>query len=189
MRMISMALAAVMLAGGALAEPMAGDVARKQMFKTGKVDMLPSVESGLTADQAQLLAKDPRMKYYGALAFDPSQGALGVSPVYLAAHYHSIEDARAAALAECKAQSGKACKIGLEVLPRNYEARAITLNNDATDALGKDYRRAKAPKAMAISKGTGEWAFDRGDMAVERALAACNAKSQGKNDCEIVVQD
>lgn len=184
-----MALAVLTLAGAAVAEPMAGDAARKLMFKTGKVVMLPSPESGLSADQAQILAKDPRMKYYGALAFDPGAGALGTAPVFLAAHYHSIEDARAAALSECRAQAGKTCKIGLEILPRKYEPRALTLNNDASVALGKEYRRAKAPKAMAISPGTGQWAFDRGDVAVDRAIAACNAKSNGKNDCVVVVQD
>lgn len=189
MRMISMALAALVLAGPTMAEPMAGDAARKLMFKTGRVVIVPSPESGLTADQAQILAKDPRMKYFGALAFDPGAGALGTAPVYMAAHYHSIEDARAAALSECRAQAGKTCKIGLEILPQNYEPRAITLNNDASAALGKEYRRAKAPKAMAVSPGTGEWAVVTGEDAPARAIAACNAKAQGKADCAVAVQD
>lgn len=120
-----------------------------------------------------------QLKYYGALAVDPAQG-LQSEATRGAFNFHSAEAARAAALAAC----GPSCRIVAEIRPRGYEeGRALTLNQDASAAVeGRDFGRAGADAALAVSPSTGAWGLGSGGQA---AIATCAA--QGAADCAVAV--
>ncbi len=127
---------------------------------------------------------------YGALAISPSEG-LFVDWLNGAGQFHSIGDARAAALAYCngKRKGGSAkCVLLVEVMPRgSSEEDVFSLSGPANAALRGAYRKLKSPKAFAISAKTGNFGFDRGDGG--RALDACAVAGKGAKDCRIVVVD
>ncbi len=127
---------------------------------------------------------------YGAVAISPSEG-LFVEWLNGAGNFHSIADARAAALAYCNGQrkGGSAkCALLVEVTPKGTsEEDTFSLSGPANKALRGPYRKLKSPKAFAISAKTGNFGFDRGDGG--RALEACAAAGDGAKDCKIVVAD
>jgi hypothetical protein len=128
------------------------------------------------------------VKYYAAIAYSPDEGLL-TEALQSAMNYHSIAAADAAAIAACNAArtAGTApCQIAARVLPRGYEQRALSVSYDASAAFTKAYRRAKGPKAFAISDSTGAYAIGAG---AEAAVAACQAGPQAPGDCRVVIVD
>ncbi|MGI1663192.1 5-aminolevulic acid synthase [Palleronia sp. KMU-117] len=128
------------------------------------------------------------VKYYAAIAYSPDEGIL-TEALQSAMNYHSVASADAAAIAACNAVRGSGtapCQVAARVLPRGYEARPLSLSYDASAAFSKAYRRAKSPKAFAISEVTGAYAIGTGP---EAALAACQADRPGAGDCRVVVVD
>lgn len=121
------------------------------------------------------------LKYYGALAVDPAQG-LQSQATRGAFSFHSVEAARAAAIAAC----GRTCRIVAEIRPRGYEeGRALTLNQDASRTIeGRDFGRAGADAALAASPSTGAWGLGSDG---EVAIATCAA--EGAADCTVAVAD
>ena len=177
------------IANVAMAETvLTGNEAKRALFGVrGSVGAV--AQNGVLSekDQAILAQVASTQKYYGAIAFSPDEGLLSQATV-AAANYHSVEPARAAALAECnsKRQSGSAqCVIGADILPRRYQpGRALQLNIDATGAVGKEYRRLRGDKAFSISSETGEWGFGASDAEAQAACAA-----NGASDCRVVLRN
>jgi hypothetical protein len=128
------------------------------------------------------------VKYYAAIAYSPDEGLL-TEALQSAMNYHSVAAADAAAIAACNAArtAGTApCQVAARVLPRGYEERPLTVSYDASAAFTKAYRRAKGPKAFAISETTGAYAIGAG---AEAAVAACGASPQAPGDCRVVIAD
>ena len=128
------------------------------------------------------------VKYYAAIAYSPDEGLLSEA-LQSAKNYHSIAAADAAAIAACNATRNAGsgpCQVAARVLPRGYEARPLTVSYDASAAFTKAYRRAKGPKAFAISESTGAYAIGQG---AEAAVAACRASPQAPGDCRVVIAD
>lgn len=128
------------------------------------------------------------VKYYAAISYSPDEGLL-TEALQSAMNYHSIAAADAAAIAACNAArtAGTApCQIAARVLPRGYEQRELSVSYDASAAFTKAYRRAKGPKAFAISDSTGAYAIGAG---AEAAVAACQAGPQAPGDCRVVIVD
>lgn len=158
--------------------------AKRLLFSTRSAQVAIVQEPFLTAADIATLQEMPKvaqLKYYGALAADPAQG-LQSEATRGAFNFHSIDAARAAALSGC----GRTCVIIAEIRPRNYEAgRPLTLNQDATAAVdGRDFARAGADAALAVSPSTGAWGLGSGGPA---AVATCAA--QGASDCSVAVAD
>lgn len=165
--------------------------ARKAVPKGNRVDAVLTDTSFLDdKQQAIVTSLEANIPFYGALALTPSEG-LFVEWLNAAGQHHSIEAARAAALAHCEANRKPAsdpCVVVFEVSPRGAKPDApLSLSAEATAALRKDYRKLKAPKAFAISKTKGTFGFAGGDGA--RALDACAKAGEGATDCEVVVAD
>lgn len=161
---------------------------------TYDVDIVPAadrakLEVGKQTVEALLGQLGASIPAYGALAISPSEG-LFVEWLNGAGQFHSIEDARAAALAYCnknrKGSSAK-CAVLVEVTPKGAKEGAFSLSGPANAALRGPYRKMKSPKAFAISAKTGNFGFDRGDGG--RALDACGAAGDGATDCRVVVAD
>ena len=136
-----------------------------------------------------LMAKQLRqpVRYYAAIAYSPQDG-LAHDSIQAAMNYHTIEAASAAALAACnrfRSRGAAQCQLAARMVPKRFKPRPLTLSIDATAAFEKAYRRAKSPKAFAISNSTGNWGMGRSDAA---ALAACE-KNGKPRDCEIVIRD
>jgi hypothetical protein len=159
--------------------------AKRLLFGTKPAESRVADLDTLSGQDRDILTRlGPTQKYYGAIAYAPDEGLLSAA-TYAAANHHSVEVARGLALTECNANRAKGsgkCVIAADIVPQKYEAgRALQLNVDATLAIGKEYRRAKAPKSFAVSASTGQWGFGTGDDA---AIAACDA-----TDCTVVVRD
>jgi len=126
----------------------------------------------------------PTQQYYGAIAYSPDEGLLSEATV-AAANHHSVEVARALALADCngKRRDGTAaCAVAADILPKRYRAgRALQLSMGATAGFDAEYRKAKGSRSFAISAQSGLWGWGPNDAA---ALQACNAQ-----DCKVVVRD
>jgi hypothetical protein len=190
------ALAALtFLAAPALAAAQAvdGDTAQAQLFdsKGRTVQIITyDVLSDRNKELLQLASRE--QKYYAAIAMAPAEGVLAEATV-AAANYHSVADADAAALRACngRRKGGPECVVVARTVPKGHAARALELSVDATEDFRKTYRRAGAPKAMAISPATAKWAIMTGQGAQQRALDACNAQSAplGARDCELAVID
>jgi hypothetical protein len=128
------------------------------------------------------------VKYYASIAYSPDQGLLS-DALQSALNYHSVAAADAAALSACNAARAggtQPCQIAARVVPRGYEPRALTMSYDATSAFGQVFRRARSPKAFAISDATGAYAIGTG---AEAALATCRADRPGAADCRVVIAD
>lgn len=156
--------------------------AKRQLFATRGAVVAVQAHAFLSdADIATLgaLPEVAQLKYYGAMAAHPTEG-LQAERTRGAFNFHSVESARAAALAGC----GAGCVIVADILPRRYEpGRALTLNQDASRAVdGRDFRRAGGNAALAISPSTGAWGLGDGGPA---AVATCAA--QGAGDCAVAV--
>ena len=188
--MFKTVIAVIVLASPVWAEPIGFKDARKALprdraeLEVGDADFLD--------EKSQNILKGLRdsIPYYGSLALSPSEG-LFVEWLQASGQHHSLAAARKAALAHCEANrksSSDKCQIVLDVFPKGVkEDASFSLSAPAADALRKDYRKLKAPKAFAISKTTGNFGFDRGDGG--RALSACAAAGDKASDCEIVVAD
>lgn len=196
MRHLSLAsLALLALATVAEAQTVSGREAEKMLFGTRGSAIAVSGALGAT-DQAivtktiELLEQQINgpVKYYAAIAYSPDEGLL-TEALQVAMNYHSIAGADAAAIAACNGLRGAGtapCQVAARVVPRGYEARPFTLSYDATAAVAKAYRRAKSPKALAVSEASGAYAIGPGP---EAALAACRADRRGGGDCRVVVAD
>ena len=127
-----------------------------------------------TLDQLNQIQPQP---YYGAMAINPSSG-IASERTSLAANYHDVASAEAAALDAC----GDGCVVVLVIRPEGWEpGRSLQLSTEAAAALRGDYRSLpRRSRAMAISLETGQWGVGEGRDA---ALTACGAE-----DCRVVVE-
>ena len=176
----------------AASESLSFKEARKALPNGKRIVAALTEDAGFLAEKEQGIVKqlEANIPFYGALALTPSEG-LYVDWLNAAGQHHSIEAARAAALAHCEANrkpSSEPCVVVYEVAPRGAKADApLSLSAEANAALRKDYRKLRAPKGFAISKSKGTFGFAAGDGA--RALDACAKSGEGASDCEIVVAD
>jgi hypothetical protein len=133
-----------------------------------------------------------RQKYYGAMAWSPSEGIAAPSAL-MVANLHDLVAAETVALKACndaRAGGSAPCEVIAHIRPDGYEPRDVQLNADATRGF-RVYRQGGGPKALAISRATGEWHFEKGEGAEAAALAGCNrlAVRKGVEDCMILVSD
>ncbi len=118
--------------------------AKRMLFSTRNSQIVITRQPFLSAADLATLQKMPKvaeLKYYGALAASPAEG-LQSAQTRGAFNFHSIEDARAAALSGC----GASCVLVAEIYPRRYQpGRPLTLSQDASRIVnGRDFRRAGA---------------------------------------------
>ncbi|MGL4311537.1 MAG: 5-aminolevulic acid synthase [Paracoccaceae bacterium] len=190
-RAIATALLALTAGGQTMAAPMTGETAKQQLFGTKGAEIVVATHDFLTdADKATLRQLANAIQYYGAIAAAPDAGLMADATM-VAANHHGAKAARAEALAGCEAKRGGAgskCVIVADVRPQGWSERALMLSLDATTGFMADYRKANAPKALAISPSTGQWAISIGGDAAAMAVAACGKKS-GAGDCAVVVSD
>lgn len=190
----TMLLAGAFSASAAAAEVLNEKAAQAALFSVRGYAV--QVSSTLSKrDQATVRALVPLMaqqlrqpvRYYAAIAYSPKDG-LAHNSIQAAMNFHTIEASGAAAIAACNALRSKgapSCQLAARMVPKSYKTQPLTLSIDATAAFDKAYRRAKSPKAFAISKATGSWGIGRSDAS---ALAGCE-KSGRPKDCEIVIRD
>lgn len=186
-----LAVLTVVLAIPAKAEPITERAARSQLFspRGSSVEVFPADFLGPVEIKA-LEGYAAEFDYYAAFAVSPGDPAENGSAVGLA-NYHSENAARNAALGACNARrkTGRPCIIVAVTRPRGWKPRGFQLSVGATTGFRTEYRKLKAPKAMAISPKTGAWAVGRGDGG--RVLASCNrrAADKGSQDCRIAIVD
>ncbi|MDA8584676.1 hypothetical protein N9L47_00225 [Rhodobacteraceae bacterium] len=182
-----------------LASPAVGDVlterdAQRALFseKGHSIRMaaeLTELEQKIVTGIIPLMAQQLRqpVRYYAAIAYSPDDGMVHDS-IQAAMNYHTPEAASRAAVAACNAMKSNGtqnCKVAAQVVPKRYKSRDLTLSIDATVAFDRTYRKAKSPKAFAISGKSGSWGIGQTDDA---ARAGCES-SGGPGDCEIVIRD
>lgn len=186
---VAIVLAATLLSGApAFAQTLTGEQAEGQLFKGKSVEIKVFGHDFLTeTDRTTLQQLAGAIQYYGAIAAAPD-GGLMAEPTMVAANYHTVEAATAAAIAGCAAKGGKNCVIVAELRPKGWSARGLQLSLDATAGFKADYTKAKAPKALAISAGTGQWAISTGGDAAATAVSSCEKKAKA-TDCAVVVSD
>lgn len=170
-----------------MADPMTGKAAAKQMYRGegAVVQMLDG--AGLSeADATALTMVGTGQPWYGAIAISPDEGLM-VEATVAAVNHHTIAAAETAARKGCEAKrKGKAaCVVVAHLLPKGWKPADLTLSQDATAALRKDY---KTPGALAISPSTGSFALTKGEAAGDLAVQTCNEKA-GAKDCIVAVQD
>lgn len=127
------------------------------------------------------------VRYYAAIAWSPDDGVVHES-LRAAMNHHNPDVAGRAAVAACetlRSEGATPCEVAALILPRRYEERPLTMSLDATAAFDKAYRKARSPKAFAISRVNGGWGMGASDA---EALAACQ-ESSGSDSCVIVVRD
>ena len=182
--------ALALLAAPALAQPISGESARAQLFPAEGVEVLAYTVEGLSDEEIALLTQVAAgQRYYAAVAFAPAEGILA-EPTVMAANFHNIEAARAAATRQCneRRRGGRACAIAFEVRPRGWEARSFQLSADATAAFVADFAPARAPRAFATSQATGQWGVGTGADAAGQALSQCRG-APAATDCAVAVSD
>ena len=189
MRVQGLAVGLVMIAAGAMAEPIGSAEARKAVYpaRTALAIVMRN-HPKLPADQAALLSQVASgQPYYGAIAFSPDEGIM-VEATVAAVNHHSVEAAEAAALRDCDARrkADEPCAVAVVLRPDGWEARRFQVSQAATEALRKEYGRS-GPRAMAVSSATGAFGIGAGAGAAETAIIAC-AKA-GATDCAVVVAD
>ena len=190
---LCLALAAT-LALPVAADPVSVSDARRQLYRIDRAEVVNVDLPGLTDQQVQTitgLAQSQR--YYAALAYAPAVGVLAEATV-IASNYHSTEAARAAAIAQCneRRSGGAACVIGLDVRPAGWEARALQLSAEATEAFDRRFRRTAQPRAFAVSPTSGAWGYSEDAASPEAARTQATercAASKGDSDCLVVVLD
>ena len=190
-------LTIILMVGFAL--PAAAEVldtkqARKALFSLRGYEVQVSGQLGKQDAAAvraivPLMAKQLRqpVRYYAAIAWSPDDGLVHEA-LQAAMNFHTVDAAKAAAIAACmplRSSGAAQCRIAAVIVPKRYKPRDLTLSIDATAAFDKTYRKAKAPKAFAISPTGGGWGMGLNDAA---AIKAC-AKSSGDKDCEVVIRD
>ncbi|WP_095589157.1 5-aminolevulic acid synthase [Actibacterium ureilyticum] len=185
-------LGSLLLMGtGALAQPLSGKAAAKQMFKPGTAEVAVTDTDVLSdADRAILEQIAQAQPYYGAVAIAPDEGLASEASV-AAANFHDVDAAAAFALQGCNARrkaKGRPCVVVAQIRPKGWQARPLQLSTDATTALAKSYRKAGKTRALAISPTTGKWAIAGGADAGAQAVASCAAQA-GAGDCAVVVAD
>ena len=183
--------AIALFASAALAAPLTGNDARNQLFDPASVEVKVLDLPFLSDQDKQVLpqiAADQR--YYGAIAFGPDDGLLSES-LAGAFNFHDVASASAAAVKDCETRrtGNAACQVVLELRPKGWAPdRAISLSGDATVAFDAQYRKAKSPKAMAVSPSTGLFAVATDAAAPGTAQAQCDALAQA-GDCTVVLSE
>lgn len=167
--------------------------ARKQLFSVKGHSVQIPKHSFIGDDEEKLLRQIAETQYYyGAVAVPPSEGLFSEA-AFAAANFHSIPAAEAEALKNCEAKrkGGAPCTIVLRIFPRKWSQQPLMMSRDATEGFEKEYKRAKDPKAFAISPSTGAWSSFEGEGAEVFSVARCNdkAKPRGAADCLIVIKD
>lgn len=181
------ALAVLLVAPPALAQPISGKEAGAALFApvTAEVEILP--EAGLPQDQAQVLVMvGEGQPYYGAIAIAPEEGLMAEATV-AAANFHDTAAAAAAALAECdaKKKTATACVVAAYIRPKGWAETGFSLSSDASAAF-KDYDMKAG--ALALSVTTGAFGMAQGAGAAEAALTNCAAKNDKATDCAVVIE-
>lgn len=187
-RLIGIALVIALVgAGGAVAEPVTGKVARKALLSTNGAQVEIMAVAGLPEDQAAVLAMVAGdQPYYGAIAISPDEGLMSEA-TFAAANYHNTAAASAAALKECNAKkTGKSdCVVAALIRPKNWKDKGFQLSRDATAGFKDDYDMEGG--ALAVSMSTGLFGIANGEGAGPLAIAACAAKSEKATDCAVAV--
>lgn len=198
--MRSIVLALALVAPPAAAQTLSGAEAERLLFPARGIAVAISSAVGeaerrvLEVMPAEAQKAGQGFRYYGSIAFSPSDG-LQSDSIRGAFNFHDIATADAAALAACesaKSNGAEDCIVGARILPTGWERRPLQLSQEATDALRRVYLRARGPKAFAVSRSNGAWALARGDEAASDAMAACNenaAASGRAQDCSLAVVD
>lgn len=213
LRTLIAALTSLLCATAAPADPVDQKSARKMLFNARGFDV-QYIDSGVLTDQqlgffrTLVNSRDSRSQfgqlaqYYGAIAISPSVFESSITelftrpetvPFAFPVGYHSVSAAQAAALSLCNAnvaRGQKPCVLAVQIVPKRFKPVALTLSSAATEAF-RTYRRAKAPKAFAMSQSTGAFGQGDGPLAVETALRMCNAAVGEGNpeDCVVVIAD
>jgi hypothetical protein len=183
-------LSAALFPAAAPAQPFTAAEARPMVHPADRVEILRHALPGLSeAEVETLMTVAGSQRFHAAMAYAPAAGVIA-EPTVIAANYHSPEAARTAALAQCDArrQGGARCVLAIEVRPVGWQAPPLSLSADASAAFERDYRRARGPRAMAVSDSTGNWGIARGEAAELEALATC-AGGSAASDCRIVLKD
>lgn len=191
---LSLTLAAL-AAPAAIAAPMTGAEAAKQLFPGAGAEVRLMQVKGLSAKDGRVLKQvGASQKYYGAIAISPGDGLVNAATV-AAADFHSTEPAERAALAACNARktAKTPCVIAALIEPKGYRAgRSLGLSSQATEAFESTYMKAAAPKAMAASPSTGLYGIAKGRDAARKAVQACRAKApkgHSLRDCAVVIEN
>ena len=188
-------LGALLAAGSAAAQdvPTGRDAARMLFGQGTEVVLFPM--AAITDDQfAAIRAQGAQGKYYGAAAASPDEGISLARPSFaMVFNFHDLVAAETIALRACnnaRARGSAPCAVVAHIRPEGYAPRDVQLNADATRGF-RVYRQGGGPKALAISRATGEWHFEKGEGAEAAALAGCNrlAARKGAEDCQILVSD
>ena len=178
------ALAAVVFAPLAMAEPMDGKAAKKALFAPMKAEVEIMADAGLLKDQAIILKSvGAGQLYYGAIAISPEKGLMFETTV-AAANYHEVAAASAAALAGCNAvkPGKKDCVVAALIRPKGWTDKGLSLSSDATAGFKADYQVSGS--ALAISAGSGAWGIA---PDADGAIAACAARNPAAKDCAVVI--
>lgn len=204
---------AAALAGAALAEPVNVRTAEKMLFSPKGFTIAIRRDVGLSATDSAVLGvlvdiysgkvpkglsrdqlaqfKKTEPEYYGAIAYAPGDGLMS-NATFMSTRLHTPEAAAEAAIKTCNSlkKSGPSCVVVADVLPKNWQRQAVSLNAPATADL-RDYKRGRGPKAMAVSPATGIYSIAKGPNADRAAMNDCLAKAQprGAQDCAIVIAD
>jgi hypothetical protein len=200
--LVLIATVGMFVATQGVAEPVTFKEARKILPKANARVTLVTFEDRLSEKDIATLASanlkpddvfkgiGASLSSYGAVAISPDEGVL-VEWLSGVSQHHSIEAARAAAIAYCNSKKKKAsadCVTLVEVSPRGAKDRAaFSLSEKANAALRSDYRKLDEPRAFAISPSTGDFGMERGDGT--RAVAACASAANQASDCVVVVKD
>lgn len=191
MKQVALSIALSVGATGAFAEPITAKDARGALYPSDAAQVIVINHSFLSDTDQSLLAQIAQeQSYYGAIAFGPDDGLMSESLVG-AFNYHDLPSARGAALAGCEAQrkGQAACAVVALVQPKAWrEGQPISLSGEATAAFEQDYRRARSPKALAISPSTGKFAVATDPAAPGTAMAQCAALAQTQ-DCTVVLSE
>lgn len=200
MREALIATLVLVMAGAAGAQPVDQKTADRQLFSPRGMHL--ALASSLGAQDRKIVEAmvreaekaDQDFRYYGSIAFSPSEGLQSES-LQGAFNFHSTQAADRAAVATCDAYrkpGSDACIVAAQILPRKYEPRAVQLSHDATSDFQGTYRRIRENKAFAISQTTGAWRIARGKDPAEAAVSACNRAAmavRGPADCRAVIVD
>lgn len=191
-------VAALVTAAPALAQQVVdARAAQRQLFNERRSELIVHPQAAVdprfmavlsNRQQADRLLSE--IPYYGAIAISPDEG-LVMNAIVSVGNYHSFATASAAALTLCnrqRASGTRPCVVVAEIRPRNWQARAFQLSAGATAIFRREYRRARGPRAFAVSPGSGGYGIGRGEGAEAAAVGACNAAG-GVTDCRIAIRD
>lgn len=185
---------ALVLATGAAAEVPDTKAARKALYSVKGYDIevsetLSKENAAMVKAIVPLMAEHLRqpVRYYAAIAWSPDDGMVHES-LQASVNHHTPESAAAGAIAACaplRSETARNCEVAALILPKKYKPGGLTLSVDATAAFDKSYRKAKSPKAFAVSRTGGGWGMGTSDA---EAIRAC-AESSGATDCEVAIRN